>query len=135
MPDPRLDAYNTSLFDGIDLFKSTFYGISEVFLISDVLGSDLRCGSSVFGDAFFAEQQAAHTQAISAPAEAQANEQAERATQAIQESSPAETVAAVEAQTTEVAIVPTPAVEAPVADLPLAEVRRLIELDVCGELA
>ena len=45
LPVPNLPhdlvAYNSSLFDGIDLFKSTFYGISEVFLISTVLGSVL----------------------------------------------------------------------------------------------
>ena len=45
LPVPNLPhdlvAYNTSLFDGIDLFKSTFYGISEVFLISTVIGSVL----------------------------------------------------------------------------------------------
>ena len=45
LPVPNLPhdlvAYNSSLFDGIDLFKSTFYGISEVFLISTVIGSVL----------------------------------------------------------------------------------------------
>jgi len=45
LPVPNLPhdlvAYNTSLFDGIDLFKSTFYGVSEVFLISTVIGSVL----------------------------------------------------------------------------------------------
>ncbi|KQB51741.1 urea transporter [Pseudomonas endophytica] len=43
LPVPNLPhdlvAYNPNLFDGIDLFHATFYGISEVFLLSTVVGS------------------------------------------------------------------------------------------------
>ena len=43
LPVPNLPhdlvAYNSNLLDGIDLFHGTFYGVSEVFLISTVVGS------------------------------------------------------------------------------------------------
>ena len=45
LPVPNLPhdlvALNSSLFDGIDFFKGTFYGISEVFLLSTMMGSVL----------------------------------------------------------------------------------------------
>lgn len=45
LPVPNLPhdlvALNSNLFDGIDFFKSAFYGISEVFLLSTVIGSVL----------------------------------------------------------------------------------------------
>ena len=43
LPVPNLPhdlvAHNSNLLDGIDLFHATFYGVSEVFLISTVVGS------------------------------------------------------------------------------------------------
>ena len=45
LPVPNLPhdlvALNSNLFDGIDFFKAAFYGISEVFLLSTVIGSVL----------------------------------------------------------------------------------------------
>ena len=45
LPVPNLPhdlvALNSNLFDGIDFFKGAFYGISEVFLLSTVIGSVL----------------------------------------------------------------------------------------------
>ncbi|WP_300733260.1 urea transporter [Pseudomonas sp.] len=45
LPVPNLPhdlvAHNSNVFDGIDFLKSTFYGVSEVFLISTVIGSVL----------------------------------------------------------------------------------------------
>ncbi|MEB0204418.1 urea transporter [Pseudomonas sp. CCC3.1] len=45
LPVPNLPhdlvAHNSNLLDGIDLFHATFYGVSEVFLISTVVGSVL----------------------------------------------------------------------------------------------
>ncbi len=45
LPVPNLPhdlvALNNNLFDGIDFFKGAFYGISEVFLLSTVIGSVL----------------------------------------------------------------------------------------------
>ncbi len=45
LPVPNLPhdlvALNSNVFDGIDFFKGTFYGISEVFLLSTVIGSVL----------------------------------------------------------------------------------------------
>lgn len=45
LPVPNLPhdlvAHNSNLFDGIDFLQSTFYGVSEVFLISTVIGSVL----------------------------------------------------------------------------------------------